>query len=150
MINIVSRGMGSIRIFECFNDETNDFIGIIGDIVNSEYSLIEDNVEKIVTKCLMKHNVTPAAITHILETIRDRVRSANRSSYGYPYLRFQVTICSSIIRDMSFQGYYDCVKDNCLDKYTKPYRAFFNTSIARIRTVSLVKSSYQTILDNLK
>lgn len=150
MINIVSRGIGSSRIFECFNEETNGFIGIIGDIENSEYSLIEDNVEKIVTKCLMKHKVTPAAITNILETIRDRVRSNKSSPYDYPYLRFQATIRSSIIRDMTFQGYYDCVKDNCLNKYTKPYRAFFNTSIARIRTVSLVKSSYQTILDNLK
>lgn len=150
MINIVNRGIGSIRIFECFNEETNDFIGIIGDIENSEYSLIEDNAEKIVTKCLMKHNVTPAAITNILKTIRDKVRSANSSSFPYPYLRFQVTIRSAIVRENTFQGYCDYVKDNCLDKYTKPYRTFFNTGIARIRPVSLVKSSYQTILDNLK
>ena len=150
MINIVNRGIGSIRIFECFNDETNDFIGIIGDIENSEYSLIEDNIEKIVTKCLMKHNVTPTTITHILETIRHRVRNAKSSSFRDHYLRFQVTIQSSIIRDMTFQGYCDYVKDNCLDKYTKPYRAFFNIGIARIRPISLVKSSYQTILDNLK
>ena len=150
MINIVSKGMGSSRIFECFNEETNDFIGIIGDIGNSEYSLIEDNVEKMVTKCLMKHKVTPAAITNMLETIRDRVRSAKSSPYGYPYLRFQATIRSSIIGGMTFQGYYDCVKDNCLDSYTKPHRTFFNIRIARIRPVSLVKSSYQTILDNLK
>ena len=150
MINIVNRGIGSIRIFECFNEETNDFIGIIGDIENSEYSLIEDNVEKIVTKCLMKHNVTPAAITNILKTIRDRVRNAKSLSFSDPYLRFQVTIQSSIIRDMTFQGYVDYVKDNCLDKYTKPDRAFFNPGIVRIRPISLVKSSYQTILDNLK
>ncbi len=150
MINIVNRGIGSIRIFECFNEETNDFIGIIGDIENSGYSLIEDNVDKMVTKCLMKHKVTPAAITNILKTIRDRVRSAKSSSFHYPYLRFQVTIYSSIIRDMTFQEYYDYVKDNCLDNYTKPYRTFFNTGIERIRPVSLVKSSYQTILDNLK
>lgn len=150
MINIVSRGIGSSRIFECFNEETNDFIGIIGDIENSEYSLIEDNIEKIVTKCLMKHKVAPAARTFILETIRDRVRSAKSSPYEYPYLRFQATIRSSIIRDMTFQGYYDCVMDNCLDKYTRPGRAFFSAGIARIRTVSLVKASYQTIVDNLK
>ncbi len=150
MINIVNRGVGSIRIFECFNEETNDFIGIIGDIENSEYSLIEDNVEKIVTKCLIKHKVPPAAITNFLKTIRDRVRSAKSSSFRHSYLRFQVTIRSSIIRDMTFQGYYDYVKDNCLDKYTKPDRAFFNLGIARIRPISLVKSSYQTILDNLK
>lgn len=104
MINIVSRGIGSIRIFECFNDETNDFIGIIGDIENSEYSLIEDNVEKVVTKCLMEHKVTPASITNILETIRHRVRSAKSSSWNDPYLRFQVTIRSSIIIDRTFQG----------------------------------------------
>lgn len=150
MINIVSRGIGSIRIFECFNDETNDFIGIIGDIENSEYSILEDNVAKMVTKCLIKHKVPPAAITILLETIRDRVRSAKSSSFHYPYLRFQVTIRSAIIREQTFQGYYDYVKDNCLDKYTKPDRAFFNLGIARIRPISIVKSSYQTILDNLK
>ena len=150
MINIVSNGIGSSRIFACFNDETNDFLGIIGDIETSNYKLIENNVEVAVTKCLMKHKVTPAAITNILETIRDRVRSAKSSPYEYPYLRFQATIRSSIIRDMTFQGYYDCVKDNCLDKYTKPYRTFFNPRIPRIRPVSLVKASYQTIVDNLK
>ena len=150
MINIVNRGMGSIRIFECFDEETNDFIGIIGDIENSEYSLIEDNVEKMVTKCLIKHKIPPATITNILKTIRDRVRSAKSSLFCDSYLRFQVTIRSSIIIDMTFQGYVDYVKDNCLDKYTKPSRAFFNIGIARIRPVSLVKSSYQTILDNLK
>lgn len=150
MISIVSNGSGSSRIFACFNEETNDFIGIIGDIENSEYSLIKDNVEKMVTEYLMKHKVTPAAITNTLETIRDRVRSAKSPHFNYPYLRFQVTIRSSIVRDMTFQGYYDYVKDNCLDKYTKPDRTFFNPEIAKIRTVSLVKSSYQTILDNLK
>lgn len=150
MINIVST-YSPTRIFECFNDETNDFIGIIGDIETSEYSLIEDNMEKMVTECLMKHKVTPATITYVLETLSHRVRSAKSSSFGYPYLRFQATIRSSIIRDMTVQGYYDCVKDNnCLNKYTKPYREFFNTGIARIRPVSLVKSTYQTIVDNLK
>lgn len=149
MINIVSTGSPS-RIFECFNAETNDFIGIIGDIEISEYSLIEDNVEKMVSECLMKHKVTPTAIANILENISDRVRSATNTSFGFPYLRFQVTIRSAIVREKSFQGYSDCVKDNCLDKYTKPYRTFFNIGIARIRPVSLVKSRYQTILDNLK
>lgn len=150
MINIVNKGIGSSRIFECFNEETNDFLGIIGNIGNSEYSLIEDNVEKMVTKCLMKHKVTPAAITKLLETIRDRVRSAKSSSYGYPYLRFQATIRSSIIIDMTFQGYYNYDKDNCLDKYTTPHRSFFHPGIPRIRPVSLVKATYQIIVDNLK
>ena len=150
MINIVSRGIGSSRIFECFNPETNDFVGIIGDIEISEYSLIKDNVEKMVTECLMKHKVTPTAITNTLENISDRVRSAKNTSFDYPYLRFQVTIRSAIVRGKTFQVYSDYVKDNCLDKYTNPYRTFFNTGIARIRPVSLVMARYQTILDNLK
>lgn len=147
MINIVSTDSPS-RIFECFNHETNDFVGIIGDIEISEYSLIKDNVEKMVTECLMKHKVTPTEITNIVEYISDRVRSNKISSF--PYLRFQVTIRSSINRDMTFQGYSDYVKDNCLDRYTTPYREFFNIGISRIRTVSLTKPTYQTIVDNLK
>lgn len=149
MINIVSTGSPS-RIFECFNPETNDFIGIIGDIETSEYSLIKDNVKKMVTECLMKHKVTPTAITNTLEYISDKVRSNKISSFGFPYLRFQFTIRSAIVREKTFQGYNDYVKGNCLDKYTKPYREFFNTGIPRIRTVSLTKPTYQTIVDNLK
>lgn len=150
MINIVSIGIGSSRIFECFNPETNDFVGIIGDIKISEYSLIKDNVEKMVTECLMKHKVTPTAITNTLENISVRVRSVKNTSFNFPYLRFQVTIRSAIVREKTFQGYSDYVKDSCLNRYTKPYREFFNTGIARIRTVSLVKPTYQTIVDNLK
>lgn len=146
MINIVST-YSPTRIFECFNDETNDFIGIIGDIEVSDYSLIEDNIEKMVTECLMKHKVTPTAITNILKNISVRVRGAKSS---YPYLRFQATIRSAIVRETTVQGYSDYVKDNCLDIYTKPYREFFNTGISRIRTVSLTKPTYQTIVDNLK
>ena len=150
MINIVSKGMGSSRIFECFNEETNDFLGIIGDIETSKYNLIENNVEKMVTKCLMKYGVHPARITHTLETLRDRVRSAKSLPSTFTYLRFQAAIRRSTIIEMTFQGYYNYDKDNCLDKYTNPYREFFNTGIARTRTVSLVKPTYQTIVDNLK
>lgn len=150
MINIVSIDMGSSRIFECFNEETNDFLGIIGDIETSKYNLIENNVEKAVTECLMKYEVHPAKITFTLETLRDRVRSAKSLPGTFTYLRFQATIRRSTITDMTFQGYYNYDKDNCLDKYTNPHRNFFHPGISRIRPVSLVKASYQTIVDNLK
>ena len=150
MINIVSKGMGSSRIFGCFNEETNDFLGIIGDIETSKYNLIENNVENAVTECLMKYGVHPAKITHMLETLRDRVRSAKGLPGTFAYLRFQTTIRSSTIIDMTFQGYYNYYRDNCLDRYTNPQRSFFHPGIARIRPVSLVKSIYQIIVDNLK
>lgn len=150
MINIVSKGMSSSRIFACFNDETNDFLGIIGDIETSNYNLIENNVEVAVTECLMSYGFHPAKITNTLETIRDRVRSAKSLPSTFTYLRFQVTIRKSTIIEMTFQGYYNYDKDNCLAKYTNPYREFFHPRIPRIRPVSLVKASYQTIVDNLK
>lgn len=103
MINIVSTGSPS-RIFECFNPETNDFIGIIGDIETSEYSLIKDNVKKMVTECLMKHKVTPTAITNTLEYISDKVRSNKISSFGFPTLDFNSQYVVLLLEKRLFRG----------------------------------------------